>query len=272
MRKRVQYSRTITIVTLASVVLILALVPWLIHGRALIQSHQQNQLLNQQAASLAELLATNIHLRALANESTNGVFSTDQFRELLKLRGEIGPLRQSATEAAALITREQKLFASEKELPPTAPPPDPQTVLAYWPKEQLTSAGYAQPAAAIQTMLWAMKQNDPDAIRASLTPETMVTISNHRWVSTPADALIAETRFITESLAPASGFYVLAEDQAPRIPGLNPDFHMFNVYFEKEAATRGFGLKRIDDQWKLEGIYTIGGAGSPSEPGRILWP
>ncbi|MDB6036807.1 MAG: hypothetical protein JWM99_648 [Verrucomicrobiales bacterium] len=115
-----------------------------------------------------------------------------------------------------------------------------------------------------------MKQNDADAIRASLTPETIVTISN-RWVSIPADALTAETRFISESLAPASGFYVLTEDQAPRIPGLNPDLHMFNVYFEKEAATRAFGLKKIDDQWKLQGIYTISG-GSPSESGTTLWP
>jgi hypothetical protein len=271
MRKRVPYSWTISIVTLALLVLILVLAPWLIHHRALIQSHRQNQSLNQQAAHLAELLATNKHLRDLANAATNGALSTDQFRELLKLRGEIGPLRQSATEAAALITREQKLFASEKELLPPTPPPDRQTVLAYWPKEKLTPAGYAHPAAAIQTALWAMKQNDPEAIRASLTPEAVVTISN-RWVGTTVDALTAETRFITESLAPASGFYVLAEGQASRIEGLNPDLHMFNVYFEKEAATRGFGLKKIDNQWKLEGIYTTGGVGSPSEPGRTLWP
>jgi hypothetical protein len=263
-KKLAQYYLLLGIVTLGLIM------PWLIHRHVRSQSERQHLLLEQQAARLAELLAQSNQLRHLANQTSSAPLTTDQFRELLRLRGEIGPLRQCATEAAALLAREQKLFATERELPPTVPPPEPQTVLAYWPKEQLTSAGYATPAAAIQSALWSIKRNDPGALAASLTPETRATITN-RWLSSPADAFVSETRSIAESIAPASGFYVLPEDLTPKIAGLNPDLHILNVYFENEGATRGFGLRKINDQWQVEGIY-VTATNALAERGQILWP
>jgi len=264
MKRFAQYCLTLAIVALG------VIMPWLIHRAARSQARRQNLQLKQQAACLGDLLAENNQLRHVANQDTNAPLSTEQFRELLRLRGEIGALRQRATEAADLLAREQEIFAIEKELPLTTPPPEPQTVLAYWPKEQLTSAGYANPAAAIQTVLWAITRNDPDGVAASLTTGIKETLTK-RWLSSPADAFVSETKSIAESIAPATGFYVLSEDPAQKLTGLDPDLQILNVYFEKEGATRGFGLRKIDDQWQLEGIF-VTATNSLAARGRSLWP
>jgi hypothetical protein len=194
----------------------------------------------------------------------------------MKLRGQIRQLRQDASELTSLqATHQRRLSPSESSGPQSVPPlPDPQSIQAYWPKAELSFAGYTNTLSALQTTLWAMTRNDPNALAASVTAETGSNLVARAFIDhgSPADRIAAQANSIAASLDPASGFYVVGQDLAPRIPGLNPDLHIFNVHFEKEGATRGFALKRIGDEWTFDGIYITGGNDSEPQLGPMLWP
>src|SRR5204863_4557037 len=121
-----------------------------------------------------ELSAENKRLSNLVAQTNSSCLSSDQFSELMKLRGEIGLLRQDASEVARLRAAHPQLLAPSINTEPRSEPsrPDPQTFVAYWPKAQLTFAGYADPTSGLRTALWAMSRNDPNALEASVTPET----------------------------------------------------------------------------------------------------
>src|SRR2546426_9036652 len=148
--------------------------PLLVQHYARVQWREREALLRQQSEQLAELSAQNKHLSNLVAQTNSSCLSSDQFSELMKLRGEIGRLRQAASEVARFQAAHQQLLAASKDSEPQAGPalPDPQTLVAYWPKTQLTSAGYADPTSGLRTALWAMSRNDPSALAASVTPET----------------------------------------------------------------------------------------------------
>ena len=249
--------------------------PLLIQRHVRIQWRERTALLQQQAERFAELSAENKRLSDLVAQTRSTSLSSDEFRELMKLRGQIGQLRQDGSELATHQAMHQhRLSPSESSEPTSVPPlPDLQTVQAYWPKAELTFAGYANSLSALQTTLWAMTRNDPNALAASVTPETRSNLVDRAFTDgSPADRIAAQANSIADSLGPASGFYVVGQDLAARITGLNPDLHIFNVYFEKEGATRGFALKKIDDEWRLHGIYVTGGNDSEPQLGPMLWP
>jgi hypothetical protein len=207
---------------------------------------EQQELLLDQSGRMAELAAEHQSLAALVAQETNSVLSSDEFKELLKLRGEIGPMRQSARELPALQLTHRELLAAIKN----RQQPQDQAVLAYWPKGQLTPAGYAEPEAALQTALCAMSRNDSTALLASVTPQAASTLTNGRFGGdNTADKISAATRMASDSLGPASGFYLVGQE-------LNsPDQATLDVYFESESATRQFVLRQIGSEWKLDGLY-----------------
>jgi len=269
--------------------------PLLIQHYARIQWREREALLRQQAGQFAELLAENKRLSKLVAQSPS--LSSDQFSELMKLRGEIGRLRQDASELARLQAAHQQLLAAPKDSGPQAGPalPDPQTVLAYWPKTQLTSAGYADPTSGLQTTLWAMSRNDPNALVTSVTPEARSELTNGAqitalWVVSrndpdvlagrvapetkygalmdhlsPAERMAFQAKGAADSLGLTSGFFVVGQKL------ISQDQAILDVYFEGEAATRRFALQKIGDDWKVGGIYLAGG--SDDRPyGPKLWP
>ena len=258
-----------------AIVIVSVATPLLVQHYARIQWREREALLRQQAAEFSELVAENKRLSNLVAQTSGSALSSDQFSELMKLRGEIGRLRQEASEAARLQAAHQQLLTATNRsgMESDASLPDPQTVVAYWPKTQLTSAGYTTPISGLQTALWAMNGNDPNALAASVTPETRSELASNRFVGgTPAERLATGTKWIADSFGPANGFYVVGQDLGPRIPGLNPDLHIRNVYFEREGATRGFALMKIGGEWKVHGIYVIGGSDNEPQLGPRLWP
>jgi hypothetical protein len=266
--------------------------PLLVQHYARVQWREREALLRQQAGRFAELLAENKRLSNLAAQTSGSALSSDQFSELMKLRAEIGRLRQDASEVARLRAAHQQLLAASKNSEPQAspPPPDPQTVLAYWPKTQLTSAGYADPTSGLETALWAMNGNDPDALAASVTPETNAELieggsRTALWVLSrndpdalagrvapeikyrelidrlsPAERMSFQAKGAADSLGLTSGFYVVGQKL------MSQDQAILDVYFEGEAATRRFALSKIGDEWKVGGIYI------PGADASRLWP
>lgn len=226
---------------------------WLIRHWEQAHWREKSESLRQQAARLTDLSSENARLSNLVAQTESASLSEDQFRELMRLRGEVGLLRRTANELAKLRAQNQQLLAgraSLEEQTHAQSPPDPQTVRAYWPKAQLAFAGYADPAAALQTALWAMNRGDPEALAASVTPEAKSTLTKETWFEhgTPAEEIALATRKIADSLRPASGFYVVGQN-AP-----SPDQAILDVYFEGEGKTRKVALKKTGDQWKFDNL------------------
>jgi hypothetical protein len=223
------------------------------------KSRHRMEALRQQARQLAELAAENQRLSNLVAQTRSAALSKEQFRELLRLRGEIGRLRQAASEVDTLRAASRPLPAgqtSPQEPPPALPPPDPQKVQAYWPKSQLAQVGYSDPAAALQTALWAMSWGDPEALAASATPEAKTNLTRELWFQhgPPAEELAASTRLIAESLGPTTGFYVVGQRSESQ------DEAELEVYFQGEGKTRPFTLKKIGEEWKFDNL------------GNGIWP
>jgi hypothetical protein len=228
------------------------------HGQS--QWREQQELLRKQAGKIAALTSENQRLAGSVGPSANARLASDEFRELLRLRGEIGPLRQSAHELPALRLTHRELLDAVKNRELA----QDRVHLAYWPKGQLTRAGYADPSSALQTALCAMTEDDPETLLASVTPGVVATLSSSRFPGdSSADRISAATKTAADSMVPASGFSLVGQE-------LNsPDQATLDVYFEGESATRVFVMKQITGQWKLDGIYPsqVAVAGGP-----MAWP
>ena len=177
---------------------------------------------------------------------------------------------------ARLRAAHPQLLAPSINTEPRSEPsrPDPQTFVAYWPKAQLTFAGYADPTSGLRTALWAMSRNDPNALEASVTPETRAelierALTTALWVLSrndpdalagrvapeikyrelidhlsPAERMAFQAKGAADSLGLSSGFYVVGQKL------ISQDQAMLDVYFEGEAATRRFALSKIGEEWK----------------------
>ena len=275
-----------------------AAAPLLVQHYARIQWREREALLREQSVQFADWSAKNKRLSNLVAQANSSALSSDQLSELMKLRGQIGRLRQDASEVARLQAANQQLLAPPKDSEPQAGPAlaDPQTVVAYWPKAQLTSAGYADPTSGLQTTLWSMIRNDPNSLTASVTPETKSELIEGAgrtalWALSRNDpdalagSLAPETKYgalldnasqdermafqakgAADSLGPSSGFYVVKQKLMPE------DQALLDVYFEGEAKTRAFALRKIGDEWKVDGIYPAGVNDNDPRRGPRLWP
>jgi hypothetical protein len=248
--------------------------PVFIYRQGQLRWPERARLLEEQSLQIAELSAENQRLSTLVAQAESSSLSGDQIRELMRLRGEIGRLRQSAREAARILTNEPSLGESSRSnLDGRSGPFDPSTVQAYWSKDQLTVAGYGDPISSLQTTLWAMARNDPKMLVDTLAPEQRAELVNHAQMNggSEAERIAAQGKLISDSLTCANGFYV-GQDIGPQIKDLNPSLHVFDVYFAGEDATRAFALQRIGDEWKLHSILVREGTESAPMLGPTLWP
>jgi len=271
LQRRFQIAATLAIAVAA---------PLLVHWRARVQAREWSKLLREQAARLVTLSKKNQRLSNLVAAAVCSLSAQD-FNELLRLRGEMLALREKANEAAHLRAAGDRSSDartnSVREFLSTMP--EAQTIQAYWPKEQLSSSGYATPLTALQTTLWAFTQNNPEILAASLDPQTRSNLIASAFSDGgPEERLAWHATAASESILPASGFYV-GQEISSAIPGLNPELHVIPVYFEKEGATRLFCLRKFNEEWKLQTINGLTGTAQDitfSPPdfqfGTQLWP
>jgi hypothetical protein len=222
--------------------------PCLLHRSTQRAWSERNQTLQRQARQLAALSAEHQRLSNLVAQ-TAPPLPTDQFTELLRLRGEIGRLRQAAKETRQLRAANQEALASPGSSRAPAPP-DPAKIVAYWPKNQLAYAGYADPQSALKTFLWAASRGDQDSVLASMNlpeDERAELVEQAKNEHSNANA-----RFLADSLAPSAAFYVVGQ----KMP--SPDRAILDLYFDGEGKTRKVALQKTGQEWKFK---TMGRAG-----------
>jgi hypothetical protein len=210
----------------------------------------KNAELQEQLATLAALSIENARLNRLAVEARQDSLSSEQFRELIRLRGEIGLLRQAVAEIDKLRASNERARSQLAKPIAPQPPPDSQKILASWPKSQLTRAGHSDPRSAVESMLCAMTRNDPTALAACVTPDAKSKLTREHWNKhgSAEQEIATATQKIADSLTPDSEFYVIDPESE------QGDHATIKVYFEGENLTRKFILQKIEDEWKFASL------------------
>ncbi len=121
--------------------------PLVIQHNHQVTLREENQALRQQVEQLAQLTAENKRLSNLVVRSSPArPLPVEPSSELLKLRGEVGMLRQQNQELAKRLVDQQQPMAS------------------FEPSSAWADAGNATPEAAVGTFAWAVKVGNKDKL------------------------------------------------------------------------------------------------------------
>ena len=208
-----------------------------IEHRATAKLREENRVLRQDVEQLARVGDEYLRLSNLLARAGSPALPEAQMRELLRLRGEVGVLRQQTNELGKLHT-ENSTLRSGTNLPardPSQPAPD------YLPRASWAFAGYADPDAALQSCLWAWSSGDPKTVMASITPA-------HRaqW-GFKSDEEIAKQ--IARNLSHARGFRILERQN------VSSSECRLTVSDAEAKQKVGFCYKRIGSEWKFDGEF-----------------
>ena len=206
--------------------------------RATQELRRENQVLRQQIAHYADLRQANQPLPGPQAQAGDPVaLPEDQFRELLKLRGEVGRLRQQAQPE----NRRSGSVPAHSSLKPTAPPAQPLDV--DLPKESWAFAGYADPQSAFQSFLWASTTRDARKMLESMIPEAK------EEAKTPADEQ-RMVEIIDGNLSKCTGVRLIAQQMPAE------DQIVYTITARDAAGTEStikICMKRIGSEWKYNG-------------------
>jgi hypothetical protein len=216
-----------------------------VHHRERANLRQAAEASRQQVEQIAKLSAENERLSNTVAATAASPLTPDQRGELLRLRGQIEPLRQAARERAQLEAANRQLrtalAAPEQQLAEARLAPN------FWPKDQLAFAGYTDPESALKTLLWAISKRDLNAFLACWPGDSD---------GQPRDKVEAEAspvlKMLSDSLAPSVGFHVLDKKTKP------PQNVILNLSFDGEGRARKFELTRVGNEWRIADMLRPG--------------
>jgi hypothetical protein len=216
---------------------------WMVEHSARTRLLQENESLRQQADQLALLAAENERLsNSLAGAKGPASLPAAEFRELLRLRSQVGQLDRTRREADELRAANQQLVVGLA---------NSGTNQGYWTGEQLVFAGFADPESAMKSTLAAWISGDPGAFVASCVPAARAALEKMREATSEAE-FAARTRVLAALYRPATeGVRILGEKT------ISEDEAVLDLYFEGDGKSREFLLRRIEDEWKVTGLQFI---------------
>jgi RNA polymerase sigma factor (sigma-70 family) len=190
---------------------------------------------------LAELLAENEQLKSNQNETN-----------LLKLRSEIGMLRQQTNELGKLVQAWQNASRQNSPVFPTN----------FFPMESLQFLGRATPEAALESALWAKSVGNEKIWLDGMAPAEANGATNS-YVQGKSDA--ERSQFLINQTKNWTGFQILSE-----IPLADDEVI---IQAEVQAQVNGTPhnvismevMKKIDDEWKLYDEYNDNGLFQPPQ-------
>ncbi len=141
-------------------------VPLLVQRQSQIRLDRENSRLRQALANQSSALQ--ILSNRFVSATAEAALSQEQLAELMRLRSEVGRLRQEAQERLRVSVSTQKPAA-------VAEPVTPPNVL---PKSAWRFAGYDTPEHALESVVWAMSTGDVKTCLASLTPDVAQRVQN----------------------------------------------------------------------------------------------
>jgi hypothetical protein len=162
-------------------------------------------------------------------------------RELLRLRGQVGVLRQQVKDLASVRSENRQVHA---ELESTGTAGNDATA-DFWPRGSWGFSGYATPEAALQSSLWASDNGDLKVLLAGATGEMRKMIERDLGGKSEEEACI---RAMDEVINIKSVRVLNREVQAE-------DAIVLTAAFEERTGTNisRLLLKMIGGDWKLSG-------------------
>ncbi len=216
---------------------------WVVEHSARNSLLQRNESLRQQADELRRLAAENQQLSNRLREAKSPAsLSTAEFRELLRLRNQVGQLDRTRRAADELRAANQQLVVGLA---------NSGTNQGYWTGEQLVSAGFADPESAMKSTLAAWISGNPSAFLASCVPTARAELEKERETTSEAE-FARRSQALAGLYAPAAeGVRVLGKKS------LSQDEAVLDLYFEGDGKSREFLLRRFDDEWLVTGLLFI---------------
>ena len=148
---------------------------WLGVGhRARLRLGEENTALRQQLEQMGGLVAENARLSNLVAQAKSSQSLPDErLKELLRLRGEVGALRQQGKEIETLReeNRQARVALESIRKPEKAGAAESPATADYWPRDSWAFVGYASPNASLQTSFWAANKSDLKALLGGMTGE-----------------------------------------------------------------------------------------------------
>ena len=163
---------------------------------------------------------------------------SDQFAELERLRAETADrkteIEQARRELAQLDAADRALGLPFSFLSDNLP------------KSSWANSGYATPEAALQTMLWASRDGDLAALRASLTSSEKQRRAQGEWKGLTDDQI---SQALRDRLANATGIRILKYET------LGPDTMHFTVYvdgYSQADQPIWMDIHRDGNEWRAD--------------------
>ena len=152
------------ILSVLSATALVGLAIWLaVEHQARLRLGEENKALQQQSDQMAGLAADNERLSNLiAQANRSQSLPDDRLKELLRLRGKVGLLRQQGKELETLRNENRQARAGAAGA---------AAITNYWPRDSWAFAGYASPEAALQSALWAGNKGDMKTLLGGTTGE-----------------------------------------------------------------------------------------------------
>ena len=222
---------------------------WMVVGHQdRLRLREENKTLRQQLAQMASLGAENERLSNLVSGlNLSRSVSSDQLRELLRLRGEVGVLRQQskALETQHNENRQVSTPLESSLKPQSAAPAAAAATADYWPRESWAFAGYASPDAALQSSFWAANQGDMKTFLGGIEGEILQKVREDAEGKS-ADELSAKAMAEVASLKSVRILNREAQDDAAVV---------LTAAFEDEnrVETNKLIMKKFGSDWKLTG-------------------
>jgi hypothetical protein len=201
---------------------------------------EKNQAMQQQVEQVARLGEENRRLSNLVARASNPVsLPEDQLRELLRLRGEAGPLRRQEAEVEKLQAENSRLRAAQTNRSPTALAPA-TSAPDYLPRESWAFVGYGDPDSALQSTFWAWSSGDPKAVVASMAPGQRA-----KWGFKTTDEEVAAQ--LARNTARAKGLRILNRQV------FTNGVALFTVSDPDMIHKIRFRFKQFGSEWKFDG-------------------
>jgi hypothetical protein len=222
---------------------------WLAVGhRARLRLGEENTALQQQLEQMGGLFAENERLSNLvAHANSSQSLPDERLKELLRLRGEVGALRQQGKEIETLReeNRQARVELESTRKPEKAGAAESPATADYWPRDSWAFAGYASPDAALQSSFWAANKGDLKTFLSGLTGDVQQMVEKDIAGKSESEA---STKAMAE-VARLDSVRVLNRDvQADDTVVLTAAFGDASG-----GGTNRLLMKRIGSDWKLSG-------------------
>lgn len=242
---------TSVMTSVACVAAVVGLAIWLaVEHQARLRLAEEHKALEQQLHPMAGLIAENERLSNLVARANHAQpLPNDQSRELLRLRGEAGVLRQQSKEFEAVRNENRQARAALESSLKTqsAGAAGAAATADYWPRDSWAFTGFASPDAALQSSLWAANNGDLQALLASTTGDVRKHVEDEFGSKPESEASV---RAMDEVSSLKSVRLLNRDVQAD-------DTVVLTAAFEDRAETRTEKLvmKKIGNGWKLSGLH-----------------